>query len=293
MVAVAAALVATAGSRAAPPWRDGGSCRSSFPRSCCSPEPAARGALAFSPGDDPHRAPLVAASRRARSRWRPSPPAWAGLTRASLRGAHALRRAAHESDSLQAALASATGDVSLRVAFPLSGDDRWIDGDGEPVAFPTRESDRAVSLVTREDRPIAACSTTRRASTRRRLSTRSAPRRNWRSTTSACAPRRAPSYASSRCRGRGSSKPATPSGAGWSATCTTALSSAWSGSPSCSPWRARRAASPALDAADVDLHRAIDELRELAHGIHPVELSDEGLAAALETLADRAPSWCA
>ena len=46
---------------------------------------------------------------------------------------------------------------------------------------------------------------------------------------------------------------------------------------------------PALEAADADLHRAIDDLRELAHGIHPAELSDEGLAAALETLADRAP----
>jgi signal transduction histidine kinase len=37
------------------------------------------------------------------------------------------------------------------------------------------------------------------------------------------------------------------------------------------------------------LQVAIAELRELAHGIHPVELTDEGLAAALETLADRAP----
>jgi signal transduction histidine kinase len=46
---------------------------------------------------------------------------------------------------------------------------------------------------------------------------------------------------------------------------------------------------PELEAADADLHRAIDDLRELAHGIHPAELSDEGLAAALETLADRAP----
>ena len=46
---------------------------------------------------------------------------------------------------------------------------------------------------------------------------------------------------------------------------------------------------PTLEAADAHLHRAIDDLRELAHGIHPAELSDEGLAAALETLADRAP----
>ena len=48
------------------------------------------------------------------------------------------------------------------------------------------------------------------------------------------------------------------------------------------------ARAPAIDAAGADLHLAIADLRELAHGIHPVELSDEGLGAALETLADRA-----
>jgi signal transduction histidine kinase len=34
---------------------------------------------------------------------------------------------------------------------------------------------------------------------------------------------------------------------------------------------------------------AIDELRELAHGIHPSLLANRGLAAAIESLADRAP----
>jgi len=34
---------------------------------------------------------------------------------------------------------------------------------------------------------------------------------------------------------------------------------------------------------------AIDELRELAHGIHPAILTHHGLAAAVEALADRAP----
>jgi signal transduction histidine kinase len=43
-----------------------------------------------------------------------------------------------------------------------------------------------------------------------------------------------------------------------------------------------------LERAGAELQLAIAELRELAHGIHPVELTDEGLAAALETLADRA-----
>jgi signal transduction histidine kinase len=41
-----------------------------------------------------------------------------------------------------------------------------------------------------------------------------------------------------------------------------------------------------LDAADVELREAIADLRELAHGIFPVALADEGLAAALEALAE-------
>jgi signal transduction histidine kinase len=41
-----------------------------------------------------------------------------------------------------------------------------------------------------------------------------------------------------------------------------------------------------LDEAEPELRRAVGELRELAHGIHPAVLSDEGLAAALEALAE-------
>jgi signal transduction histidine kinase len=44
-----------------------------------------------------------------------------------------------------------------------------------------------------------------------------------------------------------------------------------------------------LAGADTELGRAIDELRELARGIHPAVLTDRGLAAALHSLAERAP----
>jgi signal transduction histidine kinase len=44
-----------------------------------------------------------------------------------------------------------------------------------------------------------------------------------------------------------------------------------------------------IDAAAADLDAAIRELRELARGIHPAVLSDRGLGAALEALAQRAP----
>jgi signal transduction histidine kinase len=44
-----------------------------------------------------------------------------------------------------------------------------------------------------------------------------------------------------------------------------------------------------LDAARGELDRALAELRELARGIHPAILTDRGLGAALEALAQRAP----
>jgi len=48
-----------------------------------------------------------------------------------------------------------------------------------------------------------------------------------------------------------------------------------------------RAASELLSAASVELTLALEELRELARGIHPAVLTDRGLGPALESLADR------
>jgi signal transduction histidine kinase len=44
-----------------------------------------------------------------------------------------------------------------------------------------------------------------------------------------------------------------------------------------------------LTEAQDDVYRVIDELRELAHGIHPAELTDQGLVAAVRSRARRAP----
>ena len=44
-----------------------------------------------------------------------------------------------------------------------------------------------------------------------------------------------------------------------------------------------------IEEADAELRAALAELRELAHGIFPAVLADEGLAAALEALAEEAP----
>jgi signal transduction histidine kinase len=57
--------------------------------------------------------------------------------------------------------------------------------------------------------------------------------------------------------------------------------------------RERAAGDPAmaasLDQAAAELKQAIAELRELARGIHPAILTEEGLPAAVEALADRSP----
>jgi signal transduction histidine kinase len=53
--------------------------------------------------------------------------------------------------------------------------------------------------------------------------------------------------------------------------------------------RAARAAAEALSRAQDEVEQAIGELRELARGIHPTLLRDEGLTAAVEALARRAP----
>jgi PAS domain S-box-containing protein len=49
------------------------------------------------------------------------------------------------------------------------------------------------------------------------------------------------------------------------------------------------AATAVLDSAREELSAALDELRELARGIHPAVLTDRGLPAALEALASRSP----
>jgi signal transduction histidine kinase len=48
-------------------------------------------------------------------------------------------------------------------------------------------------------------------------------------------------------------------------------------------------AAELLTEADHELRAALDELRELARGIHPAILTEQGLGAALKTLAERSP----
>ena len=89
-------------------------------------------------------------------------------------------------------------------------------------------------------------------------------------------------------------RPATPSAGGWSATSTTARSRASSPSRSSSaaPARAPRPGASSQrcsTARAAELQAGLDELRELARGIHPAVLTDRGLEPALQSLVARAP----
>ena len=48
-------------------------------------------------------------------------------------------------------------------------------------------------------------------------------------------------------------------------------------------------AAAMIEQAEVELDLSIDELRELAHGIHPTLLTSLGLAKAIESVAKRSP----
>ena len=93
---------------------------------------------------------------------------------------------------------------------------------------------------------------------------------------------------------RASSRPATPSGGNSSGTSTTARSSVWSRwSLSLRIAGSRLSEDPAAAAqliaeASNELALGLEELRELARGIHPAVLTEHGLTPAVEALAARA-----
>ena len=105
---------------------------------------------------------------------------------------------------------------------------------------------------------------------------------------------RAPTHASvCSTRARGSSRQQTQRGSGLPATCTTARSS--DSSRSASSFHSAMQSldtdsartAELLQASRVALDEANAELRELARGIHPVALTEQGLASALRALVRR------
>ena len=194
--------------------------------------------------------------------------------------------------SLESALALAIGDPDLRITYPLSGD-RFVDASGQSTALPAAAPGRAITTLVRDERPIALVSHAAglpaietelgpafrlalenerlqaeslahedelRASRRRIIEMGDAERRRMERDLHDGAQQRllAVSY----------------------------------------DIRLARAAAEAerdvqvfpllVDAID-GAQAALDELRELAHGIYPAILEEAGLAPALASLADTAP----
>ena len=156
---------------------------------------------------------------------------------------------------------------------------------------PVRPPGRAGRALRRRDRPRPRA---RRGRPRSRAGGRP-PAPRWRSRTRRSTRSCARGWRSFSARGRCSSTPGWPSGGGSSATCTTGRSSGSSRCRCSSGWSTR--SSPAIPprrrscwrARAMEARAALEDLRELARGIHPAVLTDRGLPAALESLADRAP----
>jgi signal transduction histidine kinase len=196
-------------------------------------------------------------------------------------------------DRIRAALAEALGDPSLEVALWLPDQRRYVDLDGAPIELATGAG-RAVSVLEHDHRPLAAlvydqslledrelvqaaAAAARlalenarlqaelraqlaevRASRVRILTTADEERRRIERDLHDGAQQRllATRLALQLARGRARADPETET---------------------------------LLDEADAEVQGALDEIRALARGLHPAILSDEGLEAALTTLARRSP----
>jgi signal transduction histidine kinase len=193
------------------------------------------------------------------------------------------------------ALARTLGDPSLELALWLPGQGTYVDGAGRPVELPPPDADRAVTLLGPPDAPVAALvhdpvlverralltaagAAARlalenerlqaelraqlaelRASRARIVSAGDEERRRLE--------RNLHDGAQQRLLSLGLALQLVRARLGEEANGTVEL----------------------LDEADGELRAALDELRELARGIHPAVLTEQGLAAALKTLAERSP----
>jgi signal transduction histidine kinase len=195
--------------------------------------------------------------------------------------------------SLESALARAIGDPELRIAYWLPGARHHVDGRGDPVQAPVPAPDRAVTPLVRDGRQVALVSHTAavaelereigpafrlalenerlraqvlaqlhdlRESRTRIVETGDAERRRLERDLHDGAQQR-----------------------------LLALSYDLRVAGAASAAEGDLETASFLTQATTDAHVALDELRELAHGIHPAILTEAGLGPALETLAETAP----
>jgi signal transduction histidine kinase len=258
--------------------------------------------IAAAPGEDPAR-PILAASFAVQAAGIGAMSiglAWS-LGRAA-RGVTILRRLARNAatdqrqESLEVTLRQASGDASLRLVFPLGDGGQWIDADGSEIEPPRVGADSSVTTILREGQAVAALvhdpAVFDGEALRREIGTAAELAiENERLRAEALAQLYALKASRSRLVETGDAERRAierdlHDGAQQRLV---SLAIALRMAQHALDEQGATSAGIALREAGIGLERALAELRVLAHGIHPVELSEEGLAAALEALADASP----
>jgi signal transduction histidine kinase len=200
----------------------------------------------------------------------------------------------HEAEELRVELGRALGDTSVELAYWLPDPPRYVDAEGRPAELPRADADRAVTAVERDGRRIAAIvhdpallddpEQVRAAGAAAALALDNArldaELRAKVEELSASRARIVESGYAARRRLERDLHDGAQQRLVSLALSLRILRSKVEDDPD---------AARELDSARHELDQALDELRELARGIHPSVLSDRGLEAALDGLARRAP----
>jgi signal transduction histidine kinase len=194
---------------------------------------------------------------------------------------------------LRACLARALGDPSLEVAYARDGPAGWVDAGGQPQPLPAPgggQQARAVTMVERDGQPLAAlihdpaldpslvhaaAAAAGMAIANERLQ---AEVRAQLEEVQASRQRIVEAGDAERRRVERNIHDGAQQRMATLALSLAMLRDRVAGDP---------AVAASLDQAAAELRQAIAELRELARGIHPAILTEEGLPAAVEALADR------
>jgi signal transduction histidine kinase len=200
---------------------------------------------------------------------------------------------ANPTTDLQAPLARALRDPSLRLAYWLPEFGSWVDQDGEPAAEPTETDGRAVRVLRREDEPMAALSFDRSVEDEPELldtivATAGIALENGRLRAELRA--RLQELQGSRVRVLEASRQERQrlerdlhDGAQVRLVALSLELGLLGADPATAPELKAR-----LRVAKDTVAASLEELRDVARGIYPAVLTGHGLAVALESLADRA-----
>jgi signal transduction histidine kinase len=206
----------------------------------------------------------------------------------------AVARLAEELGEVPDALASAFGDPSVQVAYWLPAAGRYVDGQGRSVDLPTPTAGRAVTPIVRSGSPVAVVMHDPSLTTSLERELGSAARlaiENERLQAEVRAQLEALRRSRMRVTERGDAERRRlerdlHDGAQQRLLALSFdLRLARAAAENDGDERLTATLAAAIDQAQA----ALEELRELAHGIYPAILTEAGLGAALATLADEAP----